>query len=475
MKRRMGLGMILLPGLVSGLWAAAPAMPAASLAPAAAWARPDLRALRLPDLAVTIDGEDADWRAFGGAFDAAGHKAAFPANLHFGNTDRGSWLGPDDFALEAWVATDSLNVYVLANVHDQLLFNDADPKEVYIGDDFELFIDANPPAAQFAATRNENTRQFIFLPAWCNPAQPAGLVWQADENPGVKFASRLHPWGYTIEVLIPKALFPNWRQNPALDSVGFDVMAGDADSPGMDGPHGALKYAGFLLSPGNHFMTSEKLGRLTVDKDVAAASGATAVPVRDPIIRTSADLQYRQQLLRERAVQTLLADINTAGVGGRLAAAIASEDAHLQKTALFILARRPELPAPTPALLTQFAPTPNAAYPPAERANYALTALAVRHQLPAADWFAFYAAAPDPQLRLTWVWCLGKNGDPAVAASLQTLLTDTNLRIRVKAAGALGELGNPSALPALEKMKTDDPHNYARRAAEEAIQKLRKP
>lgn len=465
-------GLSLLAG--AGITLAAAAAPAVAPAPAAApaTARAEAYALRVPDHSLRIDGDDADWRAFGKAFDAVRCVPALPGNLDFANPDRGTWQGADDFSFAAWVAVDTEYLYVLAEVHDQLLFNDADLSEVYLGDDFEVFIDANPPAAQFAAQRNENARQFIFLPAWTNPAHPAGGVWKAAENPGVTMASRLLPWGYRIEVQIPKALFPNWKQNPSLAEVGFDVMLGDADSPGMDGPHGAIKYSGFLLSRGNHFQTSEKLGRLAFAA-VAAVPSAGAVG-KDPILRTGADLPARQAAVAERQAQALLDAVGSPGAATLAGAALGSGIPAGDQAALRILAKRPELPAPTAALLKRFAPTSDGSYPPAASANYALVALAERQQLPAKDWFDFYNRAPDPQLRLCWVWCCMANRDAAVVPQLQALLTDTNLRVRVKAAMALGQLGDAATIPVLEKMQKSDPHGYGRREAELSIAAIRK-
>lgn len=454
----------------------ATALEARAAEPAAAPARPEIQAYRVADGAIRVDGDDADWRAVGGAaFAAAGAVPALPANLAFANPDRGEWGGSEDFSFRVWAAADGARLYVLAEVHDQLLFNDAAPAELYLGDDFELFVDANPPAAQFAAQRNANARQFICVPGWVNPAlPPGGAVWQAADNPGVTMASRLRPWGYVIEVAIPKALFPNWAADPALASVGFDVMLGDADSPGMDGPHGAIKHAGFLLSPGNHFQTSEKLGRLVLAPGRAPAPAAAPATVADPALRSATDLRAREEKTRLAAVQPCLDALGEAALAARSPAwTFDRSNPELDKAQLFALAKRRDLPAPVPALRRLCTPPPDGKPLPAEVLSYALAALAQRKALPATDWGAFYSGAADPQVRLTWVWCLGVNGDHAAVPDLVNLLTDANLRVRIKAAIALGALGDATALPALAKMAKEDVHSYARGAAETAATRCR--
>ena len=185
--------------------------------------RPETRALTVAEGAIAIDGRDDDWRALGQPLDTVRSAASDARHVTFAFTDRGVYSGSEDISLTSWLAADKTNLYVLAEVHDQLLINDAGADDCFAGDDFEVFIDANPPAARFGEKYNENVRQLIFVPGLVNPRFPNTFVWKAEQNPGVTAASRLRPWGYSIEIKIPKALFPNWAANPDMDSIGFDI------------------------------------------------------------------------------------------------------------------------------------------------------------------------------------------------------------------------------------------------------------
>ncbi len=443
--------------------------------------RPSATALRVPDGAIIVDGRDDDWQRAGEALKRCRSVSNDPKLLTFINTDRGVYQGTDDFSLETWLAADSANLYILADVHDQALFNDAGAADIYAGDDFEVYIDSNLPAAQFAKEMNENVRQLIFEPAFVNPAFPNGLIWQVDQCPGVTMASRLRPWGYTIEIKIPKALFPNWKAHPEQDTVGLDFQINDADSPGLDGPHTSNKYAGFLLSPAAHFMSPQELGVLKVE---AKPIDLTPAAIDEALGKKGLlpdDLMEKIKAANEQNAESLAQAVLDNIAGERAAdiatVALASKERALHKAGLVILAKRPQLPAPIEALQTTLEPKFSGYGELGEAAdlvNYGLVALAERGKLPAKRWFGGYSRVADPQVRLTFVWCLGANGDREIIPDLAKLLYDGNLRVRIKAAMALGQLRDPAALPALEEMVANDPHHYARGEATNSIALINK-
>ena len=425
------------------------------LTAAAAADRPTCHAFRVPENAIKIDGQSDDWVAFLGDLDAAATSANDVAHTTFHFDERGSFTGPKDLSLKAWCAIDAENLYVFAEVHDQILINDAGPANAFSGDDFEVFIDANDPAARFAAKTNENVRQLIFVPAFVNPCFKQTFIWHSEQCPGVVAASRLRPWGYTIEIKIPKALFPHWQAHPDLDSIGFDLCANDADASGVDLYHAALKDAMFLLSPAAHFQSPAKLGVLSFAGKPAKAPTKVAVPV-------------------ESEAEQLLGSIATPDVA-RIAAALASREEAVRKAACEILAKRPELNVPMDALLqmvTLDAGSGSGQPGAPDLLTYALIALAERHQLPVARLFGTYARVGDPALRLTFIWCCGIQGDKSMVPELAKLLYDGSVRIRMMAAIALAALGDRAALPALQELRDNDPHHYGRGQAEWALKQI---
>ena len=444
---------------------------------ALAWAeeakRPEVTAIRVPDGAITIDGRDADWQAAGEALGRCRAVSNDKRMLGSPNTDRGQWTGPDDCSMTVWLATDSANFYVLGDVRDQFLTNTSSVAMQFFGDDFEIFIDASPAAARFAQAKSENFRQLIFVPAYVNPEWPKTLIWEEATNPGVVAASRLRPWGYTIELKVPKALFPNWKANPNLDSIGFDVMLGEADAPGVDAVHPAIKGAMFLLEVGSHFMNPAKLGvaKLETQPVQLAAVQPAAAPTADQVAeQVKAATPENAEALAQQVLDYLPTD-----QAGKVAdAAFASGQKLVQKAGLFIYAQRPQLPAPADALATGVEPQQSTygQFSDHDMLQHAMVALARRGKLPADKFFGFYARVDDPQVRLTFLWALGVNGDRKIVPELCKLLYDGNLRARMMAALSLSQLGDPGAVGPLQEMAGNDPHQYGRNQASLAIKQL---
>jgi len=417
--------------------------------------RPTCHGFRVPENAIKIDGQSDDWAACLGDLDASATFANDAAHTTFHFDERGSFTGPKDLSLKAWCAVDPENLYVFAEVHDQILINDAGPANAFSGDDLEVFIDANDPASRFAAKTNENVRQLIFVPAFVNPRFKQTFVWHKEQCPGVVAASRLRPWGYTIEIKIPKALFPNWQAHPDLDSIGFDLCANDADASGVDLYHAALKDAMFLLAPAAHFQSPAKLGQLSFDGKPAKALPKVVVP----------EVSEAEQLLDAIAAPDV----------ARIETALASRDEAGRKAAVEILAKRPELNVPVDALLQMVTPDAKSGYGQLgapDLLTYALIALAERQQLPVAKLFGTYARVGDPALRLTFIWCCGIQGDQSVAPELAKLLYDGSVRIRMMAAISLAALGARAVLPALQELRDNDPHPYGRGQAEWALKQI---
>jgi hypothetical protein len=440
--------------------------------------RPQAHAVCIADGQIVLDGRDDDWQRIAAPQDQYTTAANDAQHTDFSFVERGHFSGPDDLSMRVRGAVDSENLYLLADVRDQLLMNTAPPADLYSGDDFEVFIDANPAESRFGKAMSENVRQLIFLPGHVNPRFAEAMVWQAEKCPGVRAVSRLRPWGYTLEIKIPKALFPNWKAHPDLDSIGFDVCANDADAPGFDPPHAALKDAMFLLRPAPHFSSPEKLGVLAFTR---AAVGAATAPSTAPVAATPQDLVGQLKAATPQNAEALAQQVLDAMADGNeteiVAAAVGSSEGVIRKAGLLVLAKCPQIDAPVAQVvkvLTDQGPGNgygDVAGP--DLRSYAMVALAQRHQLPAAILFGTYSRVASPELRLTFVWCLGVNGDRAIVPDLAKLLYDGNIRVRNMAAISLGELGDPSCLGALEEMARNDPHHYGRQQAELIIKQLK--
>jgi len=435
--------------------------------------RPEVTAIRVPDGAITVDGFDADWQGAGDALARCRASCADKANLGSVMSQRGEWSGPDDCSLAVWLATDSQHFYVLGDVRDQILTNTSSVAMPFFGDDFEIFIDASPPAARFAQTKSENFRQLIFVPAYVNPEWPQTLIWEAATNPGVTAASRLRPWGYTIEIRVPKALFPHWKQNPDMDSIGFDVMLADADAPGVDAVHPAIKCAFHLLQVGSHFMGPARLSlaKLETQPVQLADVQQAAPPAADQLVEA---LKAATTETAESLAQHVLDYLPTDQAGKVADAAFACAQKPVKRAGLFIYAQRPQLPAPAPALVAMLEPGASnyGSFSDHDLRQYAMIALARRGKLPVDRFFGFYTRVDAPPVRLTYVWALGVNANRAIVPELCKLLYDGNLRVRMMAALSLSALGDPAAIAPLQEMAANDPHHYGQNQASLAIKQL---
>lgn len=86
--------------------------------------------------------------------------------------------------------------------------------------------------------------------------------------------------------------------------------------------------------------------------------------------------------------------------------------------------------------------------------------------------------SPNPNIRL--IECLGHIGDRRLTVRLIELLEHSDSSIRTFAAYALGQIGDPQALPALQHLAETDPHRYengvygVREAAHRAIEQINK-
>ena len=411
--------------------------------------RPEMTAIRVPDGFIKVDGRDDDWRRLGTSFEQNRVHAEGEAHYDFVRPFLGLEKGPGDISLDACAAVDAKNLYILADVHDDLLFNQAEYLEPWVGDDFEVFLDANDPAKRFNATLNENNIQFLFVPAHINLAFTPGFALRAETYPGLQFATRLRPFGYTIEIAIPKALLPNWKAHPDLDGVGFDLQLADVDTTVVADHDPSGKAELFLLQPDAHFKTAEKLGLLHLPS-VAVTPGEAAPPAPMLTDRQLIEALRNPALPDGELAQQVLDSIDGKRAARIAAAAVAQAGPLTRKAGCLLLAKRPELPV-DPKLLQAILADPNWDKAPLpETVSYAMVALALRHQMQPAAIYANFANAADIPTRLTFLWCLGENGDRSIVPALIETYKNTNGNVQRTAALSLAQLGDSTGVPTLQ-------------------------
>jgi hypothetical protein len=365
-----------------------------------------MSALKVNEGAIKIDGRLDDWPSAKGN-PAYQLNAAGPAYMNKDFT-RGPWEGEDDLSITVRAAHDSANLYVGGTVRDQLLFNEGTADDPWVGDDVEIYIDANPIDQQFRDGVNENCVQFIFIPEHINQNGHGVFVWHSDKFPGVIAASRLTPLGYSFELRIPTAVIPNWKANPNLPSIGFDVQVDDADTAGLLGHDAGPKEVMFLLQPFQHFLSAAKLGSLLLDTQTTRA-------------KTKRE-KAGNSLPGYKQAQFLLDHFDDAHIDIKVNAALARPDL-ARKAALYILMRRPDLPADSNQIASILRePVSLAALSQLTDARiYAMIALAERHRLPAAETLAAFGESDNLLLRYTALRSIGLNGDKSVVPTLVKL------------------------------------------------------
>ena len=434
--------------------------------PARADVRLVLHSARVPNGAIRVDGRLDDWAKLPAS--AEYRKTAAETPLLGDYAQKAPWTGPDDLSFTLMTAHDSKYLYLGASVRDQVLINEGGLEDPWVGDDFEVFIDASPPATRYGTGVNENCLQLTFVPQrlWNGSSQT--FVWDAQKRPGVVAVSRVTPTGYTIEIKIPKALFPNWKATPDLSEIGFDVMVSDNDWPGLSGHDAGGKEAMFALQPDQHFRTAAKLGTLLLDRSVARWLAVPAPP-------DGADLPDYAE------AQRLLDHFDGRNIGREIDRALHSRDIS-RKAALFILANRPKLAGDTAQMIDTLTPPDPlpADWSAIDPRVYAMIALTARGKLPAAVVARLYGSSDDVVLRSTALYCLGKNGDKSIVSELVRLYKASEGSIQTPAKGndheiiacSLAELGDATGADMLQMVVARDRTQRTGRRCAELLKQL---
>lgn len=400
--------------------------------------RPVMRAVRVRDGAINIDGRLADWpaAAFANPYERVADSPSFSGAI-LTQAGHGAWMGKDDLSAQVRAAVDSTTLYLSGMVRDQLLFNEGNADTPWVGDEFEVFLDANPPEKRFQSGTNENFAQFIFVPEHLWSHSTGTFIWRAAKYPGVIAASRLTPLGYTFEVAIPKDVVPYWQAHHEMESIGFDVQIGDIDSPGLIGHDAGPKINFELLQPFSHFKSTVELSTLQFDSRVTTSKRHNEQPER--------------KLPGYAAAQQLLDHFDSPDIERQANAALRHADL-ARKAALFILSKRAELTADTQAIAAMLK-EPEDKSPKGfllDARVYAFMTLAAQKKLPAAEMLRQYGASDDLVLQQSALWAVGLNGDRSVTPELAKLFVTTTGLTQEIAAISLARLGDKSSVAMLK-------------------------
>lgn len=438
---------------------------AATSQPATQSARPSMQAYRVADGAIKVDGRLDEWPTMPIEKGYARVAIARERDTLKFPLMRGALMGPADFSVYPEAAVDDQYLYISANITDQIMMHAGTAETAWDGDDFEVYVDASPADKRFAEGINTNSKQFIFVPENIMDGVEGTFIWHAKDNPGVKAASRLTPMGYTIEVAIPKALFPNWKADTNLDAVGFEIQCGDLDTPGPLGHDAGPKTQIFVMQPAQHFMSSAKLGLLKIDEQV------TPVHNEPRMYKLTADYAEAQKILDRWS-----APVNLGGVAPNWSALLDPANPLTRKAVAFVLERNPMMddPAKLIAILDE-KPVEGIEQITQEARPYAMIALAERKQLPAQKTFDLFAKSDDLILAQTAIWCLGKNGDKSIAPKLAEIYPGAKDLTKEYIAMSLAELGDATGAATLRDLVVRDGGQWSGERSAELLEQLGLP
>jgi hypothetical protein len=184
---------------------------------------------------VTIDGDLSDW---GGA-----SPGPFPAAfLTYTATKSIKYEGPDDLSAQFSLAWDADNLYIGADIVDDIHVQLPSTRayQLYKGDDLELWFDTDLPGDFASREANKDDFQLGLSPGDFDTLGPEAVFWNPDRlaarNNLVRVASqrKADGKGYLLEAAVPWSAFGDFRPQPGT-AIGFVASAGDNDREGVPG------------------------------------------------------------------------------------------------------------------------------------------------------------------------------------------------------------------------------------------------
>ncbi|HUP27944.1 MAG TPA: protein kinase [Chloroflexia bacterium] len=195
-----------------------------------------------PDISVpkalvplVIDGDLSDW--------AGAKPGPFPASfLTYTATKSIQYGGPDDLSAQFYFAWDNDNLFIGADVTDDVHVQLASTRgyQLYKGDDIEVWFDTDLPGDFAASAANKDDFQLGLSPGDFGQLGPEAVFWNPDRsterNNLIRVASqrKADQKGYFLEAAVPWSSFGDFRPSPG-SAIGFAASAGDNDRAGVPG------------------------------------------------------------------------------------------------------------------------------------------------------------------------------------------------------------------------------------------------
>lgn len=151
---------------------------------------------------ITIDGELSDWSEAGlcGAVTAEKVKR-----------DRDTWREALNLSIEMRFRYDAKYLYLAAKVYDDIVERNAPAERAWSSDCIEFFLGLDPTSKTEALKLKKVNKtgkydyQFLFAPGMGSGTYPSATAWNCKlkNGDGIKVASKLFEYGYTLEAAIP--------------------------------------------------------------------------------------------------------------------------------------------------------------------------------------------------------------------------------------------------------------------------------
>lgn len=141
------------------------------------------------------------------------------------------WSGADDLSARAYAGYDRQQLYLAADVQDDVFSQPSRGLRLYLGDSLELQLDADLAGDRDVAVHNGDDFQIGLSPGNFAGAEPEAHIWRPEDSAArdIKVAATRTATGYTIEAAIP------WRllgiDPEQTTSLGLALNVSDNDFP----------------------------------------------------------------------------------------------------------------------------------------------------------------------------------------------------------------------------------------------------